>query len=328
MTDPVLSSPAVPRRVLPWLVLAASLLAGACAPSSPPLRIGTNLWPGYEPLHLSHTLGYDGGAPVRLIDFSSASEVVRAYRDGLLDVAAVTADEALLADDGAAPNRVVLVCDTSNGADVILAGPDVATMQDLRGRRIGVETTVLGAFVLARALELNHMTAADVTVVAVPLPEHEEAFVSHRVDAIVTFEPYRTRLIAGGAQVVFDSRAIPGEIADVLVTRASLAPEHERALGDVITGWFRAQALVATDPQRAAAHMAPRLGLSVPAVLDSLGLVQFPDLRENQRLLGGPEPAMRAPLEALKARMVEQGLAGPAVRLPQLDASLVARATS
>ena len=129
--------------------LSAGLLASACAVEPQPLRIGNNLWPGYELSHLAHALGYDNGANVRLIDFSSAAEVVRAYRDGLLDVAAVTADEALQAGAGGGANRIVLVCDTSDGADVIMATSGIASMQDLRGKRVGVETTVLGAFVLA-----------------------------------------------------------------------------------------------------------------------------------------------------------------------------------
>jgi ABC-type nitrate/sulfonate/bicarbonate transport system substrate-binding protein len=32
------------------------------------------------------------------------------------------------------------------------------------------------------------------------------------VDALVTFEPHRARLLAGGARLLFDSSQIPGEI--------------------------------------------------------------------------------------------------------------------
>lgn len=306
--------------------LSAGLLASACAVEPQPLRIGNNLWPGYELSHLAHALGYDNGANVRLIDFSSAAEVVRAYRDGLLDVAAVTADEALQAGAGGGANRIVLVCDTSDGADVIMATSGIASMQDLRGKRVGVETTVLGAFVLARALDLNGMTPADVTVVPVPLPEHEAAFVSGRVDAVVTFEPNRSRVLARGGHAVFDSAAMPGEIADVLLTRSVLPPEQEAALQQVVQGWFRALAFLRTSPDQAAVHIAPRLGLPIPAFLDSLALLEMPDRAGNLRMLGGPAPAMRRTLDSLAAHMLDLKLIDAGVDMPALDPSLVERA--
>ena len=316
----------LPLCVVTGLCMAATVLVSACTPPPQPLRLGNNLWPGYELAYLSRVLGYDNGAAVRLIDFSSTSEVVRAYRDGLLDVAAVTADEALLVGDARGENRIVLVADTSNGADVIMAGRGITSVQDLRGKRVGVETTVLGSFVLARALELHGMTPADVTVVPVSLAEHAGAFLAQRVDAVVTFEPNRSRLLALGAHAVFDSSALPGEIADVLLTRATLSPSQEAALQDVIRGWFRARAYLMANPQQAAVHIAPRLGVPTTAFLDSLALLQIPDRDDNLRLLGGPAPIMRGTLASLATQMRALRLVGADVTLPRLDPTYVQRA--
>lgn len=41
--------------------------------------------------------------------------------------------------------QVALICDVSAGADVLLAPPAIANLAALRGRRIGVESTALGA---------------------------------------------------------------------------------------------------------------------------------------------------------------------------------------
>lgn len=304
------------------LAVVTGLLASACAPEPQPLRLGNNLWPGYELAYLSRSLGYDDGVDVRLIDYSSTSDVVRAYRAGQLDVAAVTADEALLASsDG--QHRIVLVCDTSNGADVIVAGRDIGSVGDLRGKRVGVETTALGAYVLARALALNGMTTADVTVVSMPLSEHVGAFLAKRVDAIVTFEPNRSRLLALGAQVVFDSSMLPGEIADVFLTRTTLSASQEASLKKVVRGWFRARTFLLNHPEDAAQRVAPRLGLSVATFLDSLALLQIPDRSDNLRMLGGDTPGMQTTLEALATQMRSLNLIGPDLAPPRLDPSFV-----
>ncbi len=123
------------------LLAVMSLLWGAgggCGRASPAtLRVGSNVWPGYEPLFLARDLGLFGGAPIQLLEFPSSTEVIRAYRNGAIDVAAVTADEALLLAESNPGQRIILVCDVSRGADVILARPAATSMSDLRGRRIG-----------------------------------------------------------------------------------------------------------------------------------------------------------------------------------------------
>jgi len=88
-------------------VLAPSL-AGCGVEPAPPLRIGTNVWPGYEPLYLARELGYLDPRSVHLVEYPSASEVIRAFRNHAIEAAALTFDEVLLlTQDGFKP-RVVL----------------------------------------------------------------------------------------------------------------------------------------------------------------------------------------------------------------------------
>ena len=49
------------------------------------VRIGTNVWPGYEPLYLARELGYYKDLNVRLVEYPSASEVIRAFKNKNLE---------------------------------------------------------------------------------------------------------------------------------------------------------------------------------------------------------------------------------------------------
>ena len=98
----------------------------------------------------------------------------------------------------------------------MLARPELKELKDIKGRRVGVESGALGAYVLARALQIAGLNRTDISVVSIPVPEQEQAFQGRRVDAVVTMEPNRTRLLAQGARQLFDSSQIPGEIVDVL----------------------------------------------------------------------------------------------------------------
>ncbi|HEX9047206.1 MAG TPA: hypothetical protein VF988_09290, partial [Verrucomicrobiae bacterium] len=59
------------------------LLSTGCAEKeAPPMPIGMNVWPGYEPLFLARHEGNLPAGQFRLVEFSDASEVARAFRNG------------------------------------------------------------------------------------------------------------------------------------------------------------------------------------------------------------------------------------------------------
>ena len=183
-------------RAIKWLCILASvaLLLGISGCSREPetaLRIGTNVWIGSEPLYLARELGHLDPAVVQLVEYPSASEVLRAYRNQAIDGMVISLDELFgLAVDGLQP-RVILVVDVSHGADVVVGRPGMKTMQDLKGKSVAVESGALGAFVLSRALTLNGMQASDVNVVHLESNEQPKAFEKGTVDGAVTFDPYR-----------------------------------------------------------------------------------------------------------------------------------------
>ena len=76
-----------------------------------PLRVGTNVWPGYEPLYLAESLSFYDGARVKFVEYPSTTEVMRAFRGRELEAAAVTLDEALMLARSDADFSIVLVFD-------------------------------------------------------------------------------------------------------------------------------------------------------------------------------------------------------------------------
>lgn len=324
---PVPTSPAGRRPGLARLLLGmlGGLLLVACTPElQAPMRVGTNAWPGYEPLYLARDLGYYPDGAVRLVEYASATEVIQAYRNHAIDAAALTLDEVLqLVQDGHRPH-VVTVLDYSDGADALLATRRVRTLAGLHGKRVGVENTAVGAYLLARALQAARLPRSAIQVVPLEIQEHELAFVSGTVDAVVTFEPVRSRLLHQGAHVLFDSRRIPGEILDVLVVRDDFIETRAREAHQLVDGWRRAVLYLRSEPQDAARRMAPRLGMSAEEFLAALSGLRLPDLDENRRLLGGHEPALRIPAQHLAEVMRSEHLLHSPVAIDALlDARLL-----
>lgn len=285
-----------------------ALLLSACAKNElPALRVGASIWPGYEPLYLAESYGIFDRRVVKLIDFSSNVDVMRAYRNGVIDVAALTADEALLiAQTEPSRHRIVLVMDYSNGADAIVARGEFAAMTDLRGRTIGAEANALGALMLSRALTLSGMSMRDIKFVPLALDDQESAFLNGEVDAVVTFEPRRTRLLARGAREVFSSKAIPGEVIDVLIARKSLLLARRPQFEHLAAAWFAAVEKIAVEPAQAAQRAAVHQGVSPEEFLNSLSGLQLLDRPANRRLLESGE--FRAQLDRLAQIMLAANL--------------------
>ncbi|QDV41684.1 Putative aliphatic sulfonates-binding protein precursor [Stieleria neptunia] len=280
-----------------------------------PLLLGTNLWLGYEPLFLASDLGHFDENSVRLVECASSSQVIRQFRDNTIQAAALTMDEVLLLRERGLDLRVVLVLDISQGGDAIVARADVQDLADLRGRRVGVENSALGAFVLTRALKKVDLTVKDVTIVSVEADEHERAFLLDQIDAVVTFEPVRSRLLAAGAIELFDSTEMPNEIVDVLVVRADALEEHQSHLITVLRGWFQALQYLEQHPDDARRRLSVRIKLTPEQIEQGQRGLRAPNLQENLALLGGQPSALEETASRLSTVMVDNALLGKQVVL-------------
>lgn len=301
---------------------AVALWLHACSQAEPPLRVGTNVWPGYEPLYLAREIGKLPDDQVQLVELSSAADVIRLFRSGSLDVAAMTLDQVLTQLRMPEPVSIILVTDISMGADAIVAAADVPSMAALHGRRIGVEPGSVGEFLLVRALSLNAMRAADVQRVGLSASELEPALRDGRVDAVAVFEPERGRLLASGARVVFDSARIPGEILDVLVVRSARVGARAAALQTLTRGWFSALRALSESPQQAAAVMARRENVDAVSLYAVLDLLHFPGRDENAAALSGHSPGLAMAIDRVSRYAEPDAVAlAQAVRL---DARFVA----
>jgi NitT/TauT family transport system substrate-binding protein len=289
-------------------VLLALGLANCSSQPKTPLRIATNLWPGYETLYLARNLGYYDNKPIQLVDYPSGTEEVRAYRNGEIEGAGLSIDQALVLAATQKDLRIITVMDFSNGADVILGKPAIKDMKALKGKRVGVESTALGAFFLARALEKNGMTPKDVEIVSLELTEHERAYRENKVDAVVTFGPAKVKLLEAGAKLLFDSSQIPGEIVDTLVVRTEAIANSADTIQSLVNGRFRALDYLENNPQDAAQRIAPRTKVSPEQILSAFqGMIQ-PDLAANLKLLNQSDPTLVNGMKKLVDVMVENKL--------------------
>ena len=301
------------------LTLAAILMINGCE-STPQnvVKIGTNLWLGYESLYLAQNLGYFDNKPIKLVEMPSATEVSHAFRNGALDVAALTLDESLVLMQHVPDLRVILVMDVSAGADVLLAKPTITSLAELKGKRIGVENSAVGAILLDGALHAAKLNITDIKFKSIMANEHESAYKNELVDAIVTFEPHKSKLISQGAITLFDSSQIPERIVDVLVTRQSIIEQNKDTLKIVIAAHFKAREYLKQNTSDATLRIAPRLDVPSTEVMKQFEGISLPDLIENHNYLSLEIASLSSAVDELISLMKDKQLLFKSIDSSQL----------
>lgn len=290
------------------------------------LKVGISPWPGYEPLALASELGYFNEAQIRIIRFSTPTDSYRALRDGIIDVAAFTADELFHFAQVREKPRIFLVLDISKGADAILAKQEIKTLDELKGKRIGVEGSALSEYLLQRALDFTHeLKISDLQIHHYDIKEHLDAFVGNKVDALVTYEPSKSLLLNAGAHVLFDSSQLPYEIVDVLATNDETVLNKAPELEALSRGWFKALDYIDKNYDQAMKKMAQHEETSVAEFQAGFEDLFIPSKVQNLQMLG-ENGSLIKPMKRLSSLMYAKGSLTKEIDVtPLLDARIVKR---
>jgi len=292
--------------VIVFLLTLASLTG--CQPAPTPLRIVSSPWPGYEPIYLARDLGYLDESKFVVNELPSSNITFESFTNGSADIATLTLDETLTLLSQGRKLRILAVMDVSNGADAVMARPNIKKLSDLKGKRIAIVNIPLGVFMLSRTLEAAGLKAKDVSVIPMPENAHEKAYQQNKIDVAVTFEPFKTKLAQAGAHMLFDSSKIPNEIFDLLVVHEETYQKRSKDLCELSKQWFRTLDYIQNNTQDSHARMSKRLGMDPSLYQAMMDGLKVPDAQENIRLLSGSHPAIIQPISNLAKTMFESGL--------------------
>lgn len=296
------------RDFLSRLALFSILPVGlnACSGPQPPLRIGIHPWIGYEPLLLADEFGWLDNK-IELVKGSIAGDSLNALQAGRLDAAALTLDEVLLARNKGIPLTIVAVLDVSAGADMFLARPDIKSLQDIRGKRVGVENSALGATVLIKVLDAAGLTQEDISPVDLAPDRQVQAWDDGMVDAVVTYEPTASMLLRRGAIKLFDSRDMPDTIFDVLAVHNDLLKSRSEHIDKLVSAHFRGLEYIRINRGDALYRIAAHQQVTLAEVKNALAGVTLPDLSGNQQYLAKGS-RLKVAAEQLNRLMADRGL--------------------
>lgn len=263
-----------------------------CSRKEPLVRIASNVWPGYELLYLARDRKYFNKEQVSMVEMPSASVCIEALAAGTVEGACLTLDEVLTARSEGLELSVITVLDVSLGADVLLVRPEIKNLQELKGRRIGVEQSAVGAIMLDAVLRKAGLESKDLQIIHMNVNKHRDAYLKSEVDALITFEPVVSQLSDQNPSMLFTSADIPGRIIDVIAVRPEILEMSPIAVQQLVAGHFRARESFLKKPEEASKVLSRRLNLKPEDVPATYHGIDLPDVSENYKFLSGESPSL------------------------------------
>jgi NitT/TauT family transport system substrate-binding protein len=227
-------------------LLAAILPAAAGAEQA--YRIAWSHYTGWEPWEYARNSGIldkwaaKYGIKIQLDLINDYIESINLYTGGTYQGCVMTNMDALtIPAVGGVDSTALIIGDFSNGNDgiVIKNGDQVAA---LKGRKIKLVELSVSHYLLARALALNGMQEKDVQLINTSDADIAAVFAADKEGAVVTWNPplMQCRNVKG-ANLVFDSSQIPGEIIDMMVVRSDAPDMLKKAL---VGAWYETMAVI------------------------------------------------------------------------------------
>jgi NitT/TauT family transport system substrate-binding protein len=266
----------------------ARSVSSAAVASKSPLRVAYSDWPGWTAFEVGIQEGWFKKAGID-VEFSWADYLpsLDAFQAGRVDAVMVTNADALVTGAGGAKSKMILLTDYSNGNDKVVARAGIGAFKDLKGKRVGLEFTLIEHLLFLKACEKNGMKTTDVELVNFATSETPQALTTGDVAAIAAWYPISGQALrfAAGAKPVFTSADVPGLIYDaVAVSPESLARRHDDWV-KFARVWYKISDFI-RNPRtrdRAIAIMAAKVGVKPQEYAAAMPGTYFLSLEEAKK---------------------------------------------
>lgn len=275
--------------------------------------LGVPTWIGLTPMlvALEKQFFQKRGLDLRLRTFSTMADAFPAFSTGQIEAAApVTAEAVLLASQGA-DFRIVLVEDTSAGADAVLARNSITDIADFKGKRIAVQKGGVGHYFVMQVLAEAGLSEKDVTIVDATLETTAAAYEAGNVDIAYLYSPYLEKAAAAqpDGRIIYDSSKMPTAIADVYAFNSEFIKTNPEAVQAFVDGVLEGLDLVKNKPNEVLPIAAKQIDLSSEDLKKQLNGIRLIDLQTNLEMLANPQSDVYLPkrLNTIAKFLKDQG---------------------
>jgi NitT/TauT family transport system substrate-binding protein len=278
-------------KLAPIALASLALTALAVPAYAETIKIGLQPWLGYGPLWVAEEKGFfeANGVDVELINFTWDQDVAAALASGNIQVISAATNTVILNINNGVDLKGFMVMDGSTTADAILAGNNITSIPELKGKKVAYEIGSTSDLLINYALNSSGLTIADVEAVPIAAADAGLALIAGRVDVAVTYEPYISAAFAQGPdfKVLYTAGEKPGLISDVLAAETGFISENQEELVSIIKAWDQAVTFLRDNPEEGGQIIADAVGSPIEEFNTAFAGVHLYDISENTATLKG-----------------------------------------
>jgi NitT/TauT family transport system substrate-binding protein len=298
-----------------WFAIALSLtfLINACSfgqnQSLKPLRIGITTWVGFDIARYAEPSGIfkQRGLKVELVQFDNQQDSSRAVTRGGLDAAFASFWDVMQVDPGNGKPVVLMTTNISAGADGIVAKPEIKSVEDLHGKKVGAKLGTVNHLILLEALKAHQIKPSEVQILDYSNEVAAQKIKEGEIDAAVLWEPMlgeTAKNIKGN--VIHTTKQVDSLVIDALMSSDMIVKAKKAELKQFMLAWFDVMNAVETQPKKVFNAVGEQLGQSGESFAsDYIGLKKG-DMTLNRRMF-----APEGRLNSAKAEIVQLLKADP-----------------
>lgn len=268
------------------VLMAAALAAGLWVPASQATAQDKTLRIGFQKYGTLVIVKERGDLDKRLktqgytvtwTEFPGGPQLLEALNVGAIDFGTTGEAPPIFAQAAGAPLLYVGHEPPAPKGEAIIVPKDskIATVADLKGKRVALNKGSNVHYLLVRALESNGLTLNDVESVFLPPADARAAFESGKVDAWVIWDPFLAAAEAAtGARTIADGTGLVDNYQFYLASRGFAAQR-----GDVVKAILEelnaVDQWVSANTAEAAKTLAPGVGIPAPILKVSLDRLAY-----------------------------------------------------
>lgn len=258
--------------------LAACTALQAEEPAKEPLRVEYTQWWGDYTLLVAKEKGFfeANGVEVEPVYYDIFSRTYSDLASGQIDGALIAVGDAINIDRNA-HMKVVAVHD-NGGEDAVIVGPEINSIEDLKGKTIGMMIGSQYELTIVEMLRSASMGVGDVTMVVVNPKESLKTLENGQVQAAYTREPYLSEALSSGYKVIYRQEQLH-LFPDTITFRKSIIDDRPEDVRAFLKAWFEAVDYRLQHPEETQAIAAKYLRISVEKIKsdDNLKILTLDD---------------------------------------------------
>ena len=256
------------KRLALAAALAATVALPAAAQEKTEFRVAWSIYVGWMPWGYLEDSGIMDkwaekyGIDVEIVQINDYIESINQYTAGAFDgVSATNMDALSIPAGGGVDTTALIVGDYSNGNDAVILKGD-GDLSSLAGKPVNLVELSVSHYLLARGLDSVGLSEADLGgVLNTSDADMIAAYATDDVEAVVTWNPLVSTIMEEpGANKIYDSSDIPGEIIDIMFVNTDVL-EANPDFGKAMAGaWYEVMGLMAAGDEAALTAMAEASG--------------------------------------------------------------------